>query len=110
MDKKAAIQRKIDQALESVNDIVQATPSSFFYTRLMARIENKEKNLWERLSGVITRPSIAIVTVLLVLALNAIVVLKGFYATENTSEYFELAVADEYNNVTAFYDIDNIQP
>lgn len=111
MTKIPDIQRKIEDALESLNGIQRAEPSPFFYTRLMARLEKGEKNVWETLSGVVSRPVVALSTLVLVLFFNALVLFKGTtHGAQQIPDYQELSMADEYNQVTAFFDIENIQP
>ncbi len=111
MTKMPDIQRKIEDALGSLDGIQPAAPSPFFYTRLMARIEKKEKNVWETWSGVVSRPAVALSTLVLVLFFNALVLFKGTtYGAQQSPEYQELSMADEYNQVTAFFDIESLQP
>ncbi len=114
MTKIPDIQRKIEDALGSLDGIQPAEPAPFFYTRLMARIERKEKNVWETWSRVISRPAVALSTLVLVLFFNALVLFQGSttYTTtiQQSPDYRELSMADEYHQVTAFFDNENFQP
>lgn len=104
------IQQKIEEALKSLDGIQRAEPSPFFYTRLMARIEKKERNVWETLSGVVSRPVVAFATLVLILFLNAVVLFRGAITGGQQAENQELSMAEEYNQVTAYFDIESIQP
>lgn len=107
MSSKPEIRKKAEEALLSLNGIVRAEPRPFFYARLMARIKNEHKSVWERVSVLIARPAVAILSLFAVLILN-VFVLVGMQ--RESAEYSVSAVADEYRNTTAYYDIDNIQP
>ena len=48
MNKMTDIQRRAEEAMESILNIGQATPPPFFYTRLMARIQRQEGSGWEK--------------------------------------------------------------
>jgi len=109
MNKMTDIQKKIDEAMDSILNIGQATPQPFFYTRLMARIQRQESNGWEKISGLISRPVVALITVSTVLMLNIYVALNETSSSVNSSEISELATADDLGTNT-FYDIENVQP
>lgn len=85
----------IDAILDSLDGVQRATPGPFFFTRLNARMQREQKSLWQRLTGTITRPVVAITGLCLVLIINVwvAVVLSGDTASgQNT----ELVLADEY--------------
>ena len=103
------IQKRIDEAMDSILNIGQASPQPFFYTRLMARIKRRESNGWEKISGLIGRPAVAFVTLSTVLMLNIYVALSERSASVNGSEISEVATADDLGTNT-FYDIENVQP
>lgn len=109
MSKMTDIQRKIDEAMDSIVGIKRATPTLFFYTRLEARIKKHENNYWERISQVITRPAFAVITVSMVLVLNLFVVINETSATTAKPDVSELATADDLG-ANSFYDIENVLP
>jgi hypothetical protein len=110
MSKMSDIQKKIDEALASVDNIERAMPNPFFYTRLEARLARNRLNFWERLSREISRPSIAISTLALVVILNAAVIVQGMTAVNDVPEISEMASTDDLRASTSFYDIENNQP
>ena len=109
MNKMTDIQKKIDEAMDSILNIGQATPQPFFYTRLMARIQRQESNAWEKITGLISRPAIAFMTVSMVLMLNIYVALNESSSSVNSTDISEVATADDLGTNT-FYDIENVQP
>ena len=109
MNKMTDIQRRIDEAMDSILNIGQATPQPFFYTRLMARIEHRESNGWDKISVLITRPAVALITLSTVLMLNIYVAFNGTSLPLNNAEMSEVATADDLGTNT-FYDIENVQP
>lgn len=109
MNKVTEIQKKVDDAMDSIVNITKATPKPFFYTRLEARLYRTERNGWERLSRLISRPAVAIATLSLVLILNGFVVVKGISAINDMPELREMAATEDLR-VTSYYDIENVQP
>lgn len=108
MNKMTDIQKKVDEAMDSILNIRRAEPNAFFYTRLQARINKGESNFWEKMSKVVSRPAFAFVTVSVVLVLNLFVALNepSIAPQPNLSE---VATADDLGT-NAFYDIENAQP
>lgn len=91
---------KIDDALQSINNISKASPLPFFFTRLEARMLN-EKNIWSKMSTFFARPAIAFTCVCLVIMINVAVI----FTSINSQELYaqpgnEVAAVDEYNQVT----------
>jgi hypothetical protein len=109
MNKMTDIQNRIDEAMDSILNVGQATPQPFFYTRLMARIQRHESNGWEKISVVISRPVFALITLSTVLTLNIFVALNETSSSVNSGEISEVATADDLGTNT-FYDIENVQP
>ena len=109
MNKMTDIQNRIDEAMDSILNIGQATPQPFFYTRLMARIQRPESSGWEKISGLISRPVFAFITLSTVLMLNIYVALNETSSSVNSGEISEVATADDLGTNT-FYDIENVQP
>ena len=109
MNKMTDIQKRVDEAMDSILNIGQATPQPFFYTRLMARIQRQESSGWEKISGLISRPAVAFLTVSTVLMLNIYVALNESSPSVSSAEISEVATADDLGTNT-FYDIENVQP
>ena len=109
MTKMTTIQKKVEEALESITGIKPASPAPFFYTRLEARLQREESNNWERMSQFISRPAFAFSTVLIVLMLNIFVAFIETSSSTDQQEISEVATADDLGT-NSFYDIENVQP
>lgn len=103
--------KKIEEAMHSIDDMDKASPAPYFFTRLEARMQ-RQKNNWEKIFSFATRPAIAITCICLVMIINAVVIFssankKNVVAQQNN----ELATVDEYTEVTTtLYDFENIKP
>ena len=71
------IQKKVEEALNSLDGIQRAQPAPYFFTRLTARIENNKKNVWENFGTFISRPLVAFATILVIVLLNSIAFFKN---------------------------------
>ena len=109
MSKMTDIQKKVDEAMDSVLGINRATPNPFLYTRVLARINREENSYWERMTRMISRPAIAFVTVSTILMLNLFVVINETSANNVKPNVPEVATADDLGT-NSFYDIENVQP
>jgi len=110
MRKNSSMQNKIEKTLISLDKIQRATPQPFFYTRLIARLNNSYQNNWERFSAFITRPSIAFSGIFLIVLMNLLAAYLNL-KTPVIFEQSEAAVADEYTQLaTNFYNFENIKP
>jgi hypothetical protein len=112
MESKSHIQKKIEETLESLDNISKASPLPFFYTRLEARMMKEEMNSWERVGKFLSRPAIAFASVGLVLMLNTFAFIRYTSQDNLSKDQQEIAAADEYNRTTSMfnYNIDNAQP
>jgi len=105
--KNSSIDTKVEETLNSLENIQRAEPRPFFYTRLMARLSTAQSG-WEKFSGFIARPAVAFVGIFMVILINILAI----YSNSSTvSSDNELTPTEEYTQVaTNFYDMDNIKP
>lgn len=100
MDKQ--IQEQIEAALNSLEGVERAQARPFMFTRVMARLEREPAGWWDRLGIFITRPAVAIASVLLILLVNGLVLFNrpAGGGNENTgavnTDNREMALTDEY--------------
>lgn len=87
---------KIDTILDSLQGIQRATPGPFFFTRVSARLQREQKNTWQNLARLVTRPAIAVTGLCLVLLINIWVVVTRSEDTV-TGQRSEIVLADEYS-------------
>jgi hypothetical protein len=109
MNKMTDIQRKVDEAMDSVLGINRATPNPFLYTRIIARISREENSYWEKMTRMISRPAIAVITMSAILMINLFVVINETSASSVKPNIAEVATADDLGT-NSFYDIENVQP
>jgi hypothetical protein len=115
MKQRRDIQQETEQALNSLNGARRAEPAPYFYTRLMARMQQaRPVDAWERLIALITRPSVAISALVLILAANAWMFAAGFSsssAERMEASALQQAFADEYQlGINTFYEYEKTEP
>lgn len=98
MRNKQKIQQKVEETLNSLDDVKQATSNPFLFTRIKARLEREEKGFWIRAFSFISRPAIAVSAIVIIIFINAAVFLefsseKGQEAPDENEQVF----ANEYN-------------
>jgi hypothetical protein len=108
--------KRIEELLSSLDGSKRAMAPGFFYTRLrakmLARLEGVEKGLNPNKGrGWILRPAYIITGILLVLAINVLVFLRGqdetITADNNNNESVQQSIAAEYslNDINTVYDL-----
>lgn len=105
------LNKKIDEAMQSLDGIEKASPAPFFFTRLEARMQ-REKSAWEIISSFVAKPVVAFACICLIIMINAAVILSSANSNNSTDQQnTELATADEYNSVSApLYEFVNSTP
>lgn len=83
-DKKSK-DRWINDVLESADGMQRATANPFLYTRIMARIQEANSS-WEKTARLISRPSFAFATVLLILVINVWVAFQHQQGNRDVAE------------------------
>lgn len=105
------LNKKINDALGSIDDIQRAAAPDFFYTRLEGRMLG-QKNFWEKISSFITRPSIAFACIAIIVLMNSWIIFSNINNEKNdTQQNTELATVDEYSMVSSsLYEFENSNP
>lgn len=94
------INKKIEDALHSIDNISKASPPPYFFTRLEARMLN-EKNVWNKMSSFFARPAIAFACICLVIMINLAVIFTAVNSQQSYGQTgSDVAAIDEYNQVT----------
>ena len=96
------IQRKAEEALNSLDGLTKASPGPFFFTRLEARMSRGAMSIWDRLVFMLNRPVVAIGLALFVIAINTTVVLQKKESSP-LADQSELTVSEEYNLASNTY-------
>lgn len=106
MNKTEYIDKLIDDAINSADDIKRAAPKPFLLTRIHARMESKSSSAWEKAGWFISRPAVAFTGLCMILLFNAIVL---FNKTGNDKP--TASPVDDYSyTVATIYDFENTQP
>lgn len=67
----------VERVLGSLDGLERARPEPWLYTRIKGRLQRQEGTGWERISQLLARPAVAIVSLCLVLVLNAFFLLQS---------------------------------
>ncbi len=108
------IEKLVEETLESLNGIQRAEPTPFFFTRLQARMAREEKNIWERVASLLSKPAVAFASLLLILSFNAFFLFNtGSTTSPGTNSSFSQSSSiteDYFILATNNYDYENLEP
>jgi hypothetical protein len=76
MNEYQDINKKVEEALNSLDGIQKAEPQPYFYTRLTGRLQRNEKTLWERMGSFLAKPTMAIACLCFILVFNAFILFR----------------------------------
>ncbi|MEO6455577.1 MAG: hypothetical protein ABIN97_15965 [Ginsengibacter sp.] len=111
MKNNSELNNKLDNILNSINKIKPAVPSPYFYTKVLAKINHSKPTIWEVVSALFLRPTIAFATICFIIAVNAFVLYSKIDNAVSSAGQSELALSDEYNETaTALYYLENEKP
>ena len=97
MKNKQQIQQEVDKTLESLDSLQKATANPYLFTRIKARLEREERSFWSWAIAFISRPSVAIIAIVVATTINAIVFFESRSETVQTNQDSEQLFASEYN-------------
>ena len=110
MNREEHINKLVEEAMNSVNDVTRAGPKPYLLTRINARMSKTTESLWEKAGGFVTRPAVAFTGLCMVLLVNVIVIASNKSSvpamateqvTQNTTDEFSYTVATIYDNENA---------
>jgi|GWRWMinimDraft_6_1066014.scaffolds.fasta_scaffold03724_4 hypothetical protein len=112
MNTNENINKLIDEALNSVDNIKRAEAKPFLLTRINARMNRETSSVWEKAGWFITRPAVAFTGLCLILLINGIVIISNKTPNDTTaSEQVLQNSTDEFSyTVATIYDNENTQP
>ncbi len=98
MNRKEHIQQEVERTLNSLDGIQGAASNPYLFTRVKARLEKHEKNFWGTALAFISRPAVAVTTILIAIFINAVVFYesRSEQPTQSASEGEQL-FANDYN-------------
>ena len=103
----------LDRVLSSLDGMERARPQPWFYTRLKARLQKEDSTAWERISRLVSRPSVAIASLCMVLLLNVFFLLQS---DQETGGSYQVAQGDQVVESESLiassssFDYENITP
>ena len=111
MNNNNEINKWVDDALNSLNDVERATGKPYLLTRLNSKMQrNTSTSSWDKALQFISKPTVAIACMFLIIAFNALVLSKNYNNTATTADE-QYAAVDEYNtNITTLNYTENIEP
>lgn len=114
MKTRPDIDKKVDDALSSLDGIQRAEPAPFFYTRVIGRLQRKE-SVWEKTGSFIARPAVVIAGLVLILAVNISLLFSQQSSTKTSTPVSsitdELKTDNEYILASSSsFDYENLDP
>ena len=112
MNKKEQINKLIEEALNSVDNISRAEAKPYLLTRINARMRKGTESTWEKAGWFIGRPAVAFTGLCLVLLINVmVIVINNSSDTTTIAEQSVQTQTDEFSyTVATIYDNENTQP
>lgn len=111
MKHKMDIEKKIADALNSIDHVEKASMPPYFFTRLEARMQ-KGQTFWEKMTIFLTKPVVAFGSICVILFLNIYVISSspqdGMNMAQQTTEF---ASVDEYTQLSStVFEFENFKP
>lgn len=106
MKQKQHIDKQVEDTLNSLDGLHKASPGHYFFTRVHAHLNRKQKDVWEQTLSFLLRPAVLAASVLAIILVD-IIALTNLKSTENNQAVIEQAqvFADEYDfTIATIYD------
>ena len=106
MKQKQDIDKLVEDTLSSLDGLQKASPGPYFFTRVNAHLNLKQKDVWEQTLSFLTKPAVLAASVLAIILVD-IVALTNLKSTENNQAAIEQAqvFAEEYDfTIATIYD------
>jgi len=111
MNKQEHINKMIEEALNSVDDVKRAEAKPFLFTRIHARMSKGTESVWEKAGWLISRPAVAFTGLCLIVLINVMVMMNNnSVSTVNNTEVAQNSTDEFSSTVATIYDIENTQP
>lgn len=110
MNKQEQIDKMVEEALNSADNVQRAGASPWLYTRIRARMNKQDESVWEKAGRFIARPAVAFTGICLVVLINAAVVFYNKSTPGNNNDVVVQNSTDEFSyTVSGIYEIENTQ-
>ena len=112
MNKKEQINKLIEEALDSVDDIGRAEPKPYLLTRIQAKMSRETESFWEKAGWFIGRPAVAFTGLCMIILINTMVIMFNKPSDPDTvADQPAQTQVDEFSyTVATIYDNENTQP
>ena len=112
MHNKEHINKSIEEALNSVDDVRRAEPKPYLLTRIHARMGKATESVWEKTGWFIGRPAVAFAGLCMIVLINVMVIMSNkTSATVTATDQMVQNSTDEFSyTVATIYDNENSQP
>lgn len=111
MNKQEHINKLVEEALGSVDNINRAETKPYLLTRIRARMERETESAWEKAGWFIGRPAVAFTGLCMVILINISVLMFNNTTAKPAAEQVAQSPADEFSyTVATIYDNENTQP
>lgn len=110
MNKQEQIDKMIEEALDSADNVQRAGARPWLYTRIQARMNKQSESVWEKTGRFIARPAVAFTGICLVVLINAAVVFYNKTTPANNNDVAVQNSTDEFSyTVSGIYEMENTQ-
>ncbi|MGL6268877.1 MAG: hypothetical protein ACRC2O_13185 [Chitinophagaceae bacterium] len=101
MAKKQYTEQEIEAILNSFDGVEKVAPSPFLFTRVMARMQDSDDNIWSRILQFITKPAFALGIALVFLMINLYILLNQNSGSVEQADESTQTLALEYTSLTS---------
>jgi hypothetical protein len=114
MKQQSDIEKRVEDALNSLDGIQRAEPQPWLFSRVKGRLlKEEEKTRWETISSFLSKPAVAIAGLFLILGLNGVLVYNQQSAGSVTAIQTDLQPSDSESLIasSSSFDYENlVQP
>lgn len=108
------IENKVEETLSSLDRVRRAPANPYLYTRIIASLNADEESAWVVVFRFISRPVIALATVLIIILINSLALFESSETDQTPIQVEDQVFASEYNfsasTADGFYNVNDEQP
>ena len=106
------IEQLIAETINSFDGAKRAEAKPFLLTRIFARMqaEPAADNIWTKAGAFLSRPSVALAGILLIVLVNVAIIVSNSNENNNTVQQVSAAKDEFAINVISIYDTENLEP
>jgi len=114
MKQQSDLEKRLEQTLSSLDGVQRATPQPWLFSRVKARLSrSEEKTVWEAVGTFLSKPSVAIAGLILIMALNGVLVFNQESSPSVVTSQSDLMPGDSESLIasSSSFDFENlVQP